>query len=788
MSHNRVKVVVRVRPTNSFAHDNIDILEENKVVIHSNKYAVGHINNQVSDWSFPMDRVFHNAGQECVYDQCVAEIVDKALSGYNGTVMAYGQTGAGKTFTITGSTENFQERGMIPRALSHLFQTINSMVEHSVTVRVSYMEIYNEILTDLLVGSEDEEPKTLTISEDKGMTIVKGLNVKVANTEEEALNLLFEGETNRVIAEHALNHASSRSHCIFTVHIESRSRTQSSSNYTLSKLNFVDLAGSERLGKTKSEGLTKKEAMYINQSLTFLEQVIIAVADRKREHVPFRQSKLTHVLKDSIGGNCNTIMIANIWGESNQLEETISTLRFGTRMMCVANEPLQNVHFDPVLLVKEYEEEIKSLKMELAMHDTLANRSNVSYETYTESQQFDLQQTIRRYVSGALPDIEIVNLRQVKEIFKQFKNILLGQEKEIEARMIQKYNLDLTADGSKSSRRGSDAIDGVGDTDGAGFGLGVAPNTSKLDKAAVIETRKLKSRKTPKERVGSGAARRSQPQSPQEEVSELPPPITPALSSIPPLHPPSTAQTQGTPITNVPSTKLYPLSTGYSSPPTKADAFEEFKRERGSEINRIFVENKKTLGDKKRTAKELAVAVNSTKKEIDSTKASLEQMRSERIAEEGEVAENVYDEEEFKLLTELKEFKKKYQENHRELKCIQSDISYCQRLVDQARQRLVQEFEQWYTESFVNLGDQTRPSTTTAPLTAMAPSPSPQTVEDNQEKFERLQLELMMENPESIPYLNAKKKMEKKAIYQPKMPGKIKSSVRNAPPTVMSRV
>jgi len=487
------------------------------------------------------------------------------------------------------------------------------------------------------------------------------------------------------------------------------------------------------------------------------------VADRKREHVSFRQSKLTHVLKDSIGGNCNTVMIANIWGESAQLEETISTLRFGTRMMCVANEPLQNVHFDPVLLVKEYEQEIKSLKMELAMHDTLANRSNVSYEAYTESQQFDLQQMIRRYISGSLTDIEIVNLRQVKEIFKQFKSIVLSQEKEIEARMIQKYNIDLTADGSKSSRRGSDADGGVGETDGTGFGLGVAPPTAKLEKAAVVETRKLKSRKAPKERLGSGAKKSSQPPSPQEEVPELPPPITPALSSIPPLHPPS-------------------------SPPTKADAFEEFKRERGSEINRIFVENKKTLGDKKRSAKDLAAVINKSKKEIDSTKSVLEKMRAERIAEEGEAAENVYDEEEFKLLTQLKELKKNYKENHGELKCVQSDISYCQRLVDQARQRLVQEFDQWYLESFVQLGDQTRPSTTTAPLTAMAPSPSPQTVEDNQEKFERLQLELMMENPESIPYLNAKKKMEKRAIYQPKMPGKIKASVRNAPPTVMSKV
>ena len=141
----------------------------------------------------------------------------------------------------------------------------------SPSLRISYMEIYNETLTDLLAEGPSQP---LVISEEEGATVVKGLTVRLANTEEEALNLLFEGETNRVIAEHALNYASSRSHCVFTVHIESRSRTQSSSNFTLSKLNFVDLAGSERLGKTMSEGLTKQEAMYINKSLTFLEQVM----------------------------------------------------------------------------------------------------------------------------------------------------------------------------------------------------------------------------------------------------------------------------------------------------------------------------------------------------------------------------------------------------------------------------------------------------------------------------------------------------------------------------------
>lgn len=134
-------------------------------------------------------------------------------------------------------------------------------------------------------------------------------------TEEDALGLLFEGETNRTISEHKLNKSSSRSHSIFTLHIESRSKVESSEKVTISKIKLVDLAGSERTKKTQSDGQTIMEASFINRSLTFLEQVVVSLSGKDRDHVPYRQSKLTYLLKDSIGGNCKTIMIANIWPE-----------------------------------------------------------------------------------------------------------------------------------------------------------------------------------------------------------------------------------------------------------------------------------------------------------------------------------------------------------------------------------------------------------------------------------------------------------------------------------------
>lgn len=173
-----------------------------------------------------------------------------------GTVLCYGQTGAGKTFSMTGATENYAQRGIIPRALQHIFKEIANSQDRAYTVRIGYLEIYNETLIDLLSTlplKPDIGGGGLSIYDDRGDVFVKGLTYQLASSEEEALNLLFEGETNRSIGTHILNKESSRSHCIFTVRIESKSLTTADEKYTLSKLNLVDLAGSERLNKTQSQ-------------------------------------------------------------------------------------------------------------------------------------------------------------------------------------------------------------------------------------------------------------------------------------------------------------------------------------------------------------------------------------------------------------------------------------------------------------------------------------------------------------------------------------------------------
>ena len=218
--------------------------------------------------------------------------------------MAYGQTGAGKTFTMldffklstyvdapfhwtcqklinsinrTGATENYKHRGIIPRAISQLFKEISDRSQQEYNVKISYLEIYKEQMIDLLVSLPNSSSSSstssinnnnnnsLSVVEDKvtGITTVKGLTIQPVTTEEEALHLLFEGEMNRSISEHQLNSNSTRSHCIFTVYLESRSKVESSERVIYSKLNLVDLAGSERLSKTETSGISLKEAMCI---------------------------------------------------------------------------------------------------------------------------------------------------------------------------------------------------------------------------------------------------------------------------------------------------------------------------------------------------------------------------------------------------------------------------------------------------------------------------------------------------------------------------------------------
>ena len=290
---------------------------------------------------------------------------------------------------------------------------------------------------DLLspIPTHEQSAATLQIQEDaKGGVIVKNAMMIICDTEEDALNCLFEGELARTVSAHQLNARSSRSHTVFTMHIETRSRVESTEKIINSKLHLVDLAGSERTKKTGSSGMTLKEATFINKSLSFLEQVVIALSSTVRDHIPYRQSRLTNLLRDSLGCNCKTVMVANIWPEATHLEETVSTLKFATRMMRVSNEASVNVSLDKHLMIKRCEKEIRDLKQELAMHDTLQNRGRITYDTYAPDAQADIRLHAQQFLAGDIEEIaDFDSLRKVREYFASIRTMYRKLKQNMEA-------------------------------------------------------------------------------------------------------------------------------------------------------------------------------------------------------------------------------------------------------------------------------------------------------------------------------------------------------------------
>ncbi|XP_042300435.1 kinesin-like protein KIF6 isoform X3 [Sceloporus undulatus] len=275
----RVKPLGRKQPPGIYSLDEDETSTFGLEIIVPHDLADGFVNNKRESYRFKFQKVFdQESKQEEIFEAIAKPVAECALSGYNGTIFAYGQTGSGKTFTITGGAERYSDRGIIPRTLSYIFHQLQKDSSKVYTIHISYLEIYNECGYDLLdprhEASKLEDLPKVTIMEDPDQNIhLKHLSLQQATNEEEALNLLFLGDTNRMIAETPMNQASTRSHCIFTIHISSKE--PGSATIRRSKLHLVDLAGSERVGKTGVGGQLLTEAKYINLSLHYLEQIIV---------------------------------------------------------------------------------------------------------------------------------------------------------------------------------------------------------------------------------------------------------------------------------------------------------------------------------------------------------------------------------------------------------------------------------------------------------------------------------------------------------------------------------
>ncbi|RWS29990.1 osmotic avoidance abnormal protein 3-like protein [Leptotrombidium deliense] len=311
--------------------------------------------------SFTFDGAyFTDSTTENIYNEIVFPLVESVTEGYNGTVFAYGQTGCGKSFTMQGVSSPASQRGIIPRSFEHIFEAISTTEFTKFLVHASYLEIYNEEIRDLL-GQDTRKKLELKEHNETGVYVC-GLSMHAVHNVHQCEEVMEQGWKNRSVGATLMNADSSRSHSIFTVYVE-RMDTDSSSENSIrkGKLNLVDLAGSERQAKTGASGDRLKEATKINLSLSALGNVISALVDGKSKHIPYRDSKLTRLLQDSLGGNTKTLMVACLSPADNNYDETLSTLRYANRAKNIQNKP--KVNEDPKdALLRQYQEEIQRLK------------------------------------------------------------------------------------------------------------------------------------------------------------------------------------------------------------------------------------------------------------------------------------------------------------------------------------------------------------------------------------------------------------------------------------------
>lgn len=641
---------------------------------------------------------------------------------------------------------------MAPRALTQLFNEINARIEFEFRVSCTYMEIYNERIYDLLSDlSNPDQASDYTIAEERDGrgTFVRGLTEIEVSNETEALNLLFSGELARTTATHKLNRRSNRSHSLFTIYLQQRQRSGVSERIVHSKLHLIDLAGSERLKKTmeSSDGrvgdeVTRKESMCINQSLSFLEQCVVALARKGQSHIPYRQSKLTNILKDCLGANCNTLMIACMWGEADHLEETISTLRLASRMMRVQNETTKVETIDSSTLIKKQEKLIKALKQELLMHDALVERTGVIYEPYTPEQQTKICEKLEIYVSAQEIDeediLQIGSFREMLEVCKQFKKMVILARSEVFAtkeRLVARgVDTRTESNGRPMSMNGvdydienriADDYDPHKSTVGehllgpvGGFVLGSASFDAR-----------------PPVSLDSGAGLKF------------------GSSPSPQFHPKvkqtvSVCEEREKCVIEFPGHTIS-YGTEEDLDKNRGALFTTFVQGEGSETYQEFVHSKAYLKELRQKIKESGSNVNNSKATIDDLLRQVESRKSSRIellkksGLRASDTEDIVDEEEFRLMKELREAKRSYKNAYEQLQKLKQSSTQIQGDVDHFKSILTTSFAVWARGQ--ERSERLDPGKIVDQL-------------DDQEAFDHMEEERVMANdPESLSFFHAQK-------------------------------
>jgi len=409
MADKNVKVFCRFRPINAQEQENgaqqMIRIDRGKTVYVQSENKVE--SNYAFDYIFP-----DNSTQEEIYKMVGKPLVEEVFKGYNATVFAYGQTSSGKTFTMSGyswavdnadllSREDLvlwkhpKDMGVVPRMVKDIFATMKEKKDHEFSVQMSYVEIYLERIRDLLNPSK--ENLEIRESRYKGIWIEDVTEVYVGSFDE-AIKTIRKGELNRTVAATAMNAHSSRSHSVLVISVKQNNKKTKAK--TTSKIVFVDLAGSEKVEKTKAEGILLKQAQATNKSLLNLGLVIRALTEKKA-HVPYRDSKLTRLLSDSLGGNSKTHLIVTCSPALFNIEETISTLRFGSIAQQIKNKPRVNMEMsieEYKKLLLEANEKIatqqliiNALQVDLNKLLALCEKKKIDVSSYKKEYNFDMK-------------------------------------------------------------------------------------------------------------------------------------------------------------------------------------------------------------------------------------------------------------------------------------------------------------------------------------------------------------------------------------------------------------
>ncbi|NWR70976.1 KIF6 protein, partial [Centropus unirufus] len=691
MLQETIRVFARVKPLGRRQQAGIYSVDEDEKSLSSLEIIVprdladGFINNKRESYEFKFQKIFdQEAKQDVVFDNLAKPVAERVLAGYNGTIFAYGQTGSGKTFTITGGAERYSDRGIIPRTLSYIFDHLQKDSSKVYTAHVSYLEIYNECGYDLLdprhEASRLEDLPKVTIMEDPDQNIhLKNLSLHQATSEEEALNLLFLGDTNRMIAETPMNQASTRSHCIFTIHISSKE--PGSATLRRSKLHLVDLAGSERVAKTGVGGHLLTEAKYINLSLHYLEQVIIALAEKNRSHIPYRNSMMTSVLRDSLGGNCMTAMIATLSIDKRNIDESISTCRFAQRVALIRNEAVLNEEVDPRLMIIQLKKEIQELKDELALVTGKQRMSELSQEELLQ-----LDELIETFLEDNDPDSTLdvgADMRKIKYCFIRFKQ-LLNQSK-ISDKNLHLEHFSEEKDTNKEAEEKLEELKKLKE-------LLQQRNNEINILVNVIKKEKRKAQHALFQLNAASAGSTILEQSPSINLSES--------------QSPSEYSSLKETIDFRSSFHRLPFlcrQTGGNMSLGCQEAFEVFKQDHADSIT--IEDHKELLKRRCAEAKCLGEKLNEVRNRINHLKGALTQRHIQKAAlavSSPSEELNTFDPVEEKLRMQIEEGKKSYKTMFNHLKGLKIEIEHLQLLMEKAKMKLQKDFEVWWSEEAAN--------------------------------------------------------------------------------------